>query len=295
MFAWIPVFLAGTILSAGEAVPPPLPKREIAPPAKPYAGKTLEIRVGELKGELYLPRSAPPQGSFVLTIHFHTVSWFAIGEHLVRGLESPLLILNFGQGSSVYQRPFLDPLALDRWLGACRKALLAEGMSPRVEISGLDITSFSAGYGAVRELVQQPNSLKLIRRVILADSLYGSLDSNSSFRVAADESILPWLPLAREAAEGKRTLLITVSEVPTETYANSTECARAIGAKLGLHPTPASPELPATRDPHFPLRSRIDKGALHIWFYGGEDAQAHLTHVRHLADLWKALDAAGNP
>lgn len=295
MFAWIPVFLAGTMLSSGEAVPPPMPKREIAPPAQPHAGKTLEVQVGELKGELFLPRSVPPQESFVLTIHFHTVSWFAIGEHLDRGLQTPLLVLNFGQGSSVYQRPFRDPLALGRWLEACRRALLAEGMPQRVQISGLDLSSFSAGYGAVRELVQQPDSLKLIRRVVLADSLYGSLDSNSSIRVAADESILPWLPLAREAIEGKRTLLITVSEVPTETYANSTECARAIGAQLGLHPAPASPQLPATRDPLFPLRSRIDKGALHIWFYGGEDAQAHLTHVRHLADLWKAMDAAGNP
>jgi hypothetical protein len=53
--------------------------------------------------------------------------------------------------------------------------------------------------------------------------------------------------------------------------------------------------LPATLDPEFPLLTRTDIGHFHVWGYGGADAQAHLTHVRHLADVWKALDAAGEP
>jgi hypothetical protein len=43
------------------------------------------------------------------------------------------------------------------------------------------------------------------------------------------------------------------------------------------------------------LLYRADIGHLHLWGYGGEDAQAHMTHVRHLADVWKALDACGEP
>ncbi|MCA9242137.1 MAG: hypothetical protein KDA37_18125 [Planctomycetales bacterium] len=51
--------------------------------------------------------------------------------------------------------------------------------------------------------------------------------------------------------------------------------------------------LPATLDPQFPLLTRADKGRLHIWGYGGDDLHGHLTHVRHIADIWMALDAAG--
>jgi hypothetical protein len=39
-----------------------------------------------------------------------------------------------------------------------------------------------------------------------------------------------------------------------------------------------------------PLLQRADVGRFHVWNYAGTNAQAHLTHVRHLADLWRALD-----
>ena len=47
--------------------------------------------------------------------------------------------------------------------------------------------------------------------------------------------------------------------------------------------------LPASTDPQFPLQSRADLGNFHIWGYGGDDAQAHMTHARHMADVWRAL------
>ena len=50
--------------------------------------------------------------------------------------------------------------------------------------------------------------------------------------------------------------------------------------------------LPATRDSNSPLLRRADAGHFHIWSYGGEDAPAHLTHVRHMAEVWQALEAA---
>jgi hypothetical protein len=59
-------------------------------------------------------------------------------------------------------------------------------------------------------------------------------------------------------------------------------------------PVPAG-SLPATQDPEFPLLERADSGNFHLWGYGGQDAQAHITHVRHLADVWMALDAAQKP
>jgi hypothetical protein len=49
---------------------------------------------------------------------------------------------------------------------------------------------------------------------------------------------------------------------------------------------------PAAREPEYPLIQRADFGRFHVWNYAGTNAQAHLTHVRHLADLWRALDAA---
>ena len=96
------------------------------------------------------------------------------------------------------------------------------------------------------------------------------------------------------AARGEKTFVLTHSHVPTS-YANTVATAAWImeyvhAERLNLVPG----SLPATLDPEFPLLYRADKGRLHIWGYGGIDAQAHLTHVRHIADIWMALDAAGD-
>jgi hypothetical protein len=163
-------------------------------------------------------------------------------------------------------------------------------------LTSLDITSFSAGYGAVRELVQQPEAFKLIRRVILADSMYGSLTPNMPSRTPLADHVHVWKPLAEAAIRGEKTFCVTFSEVPTPTYASSSEMAVALVTALGgkLDPVELG-ALEATKDPDFPLRQRFDKGHFHVWGYGGQDGQAHMTHARHLADTWKALDKASAP
>jgi hypothetical protein len=63
----------------------------------------------------------------------------------------------------------------------------------------------------------------------------------------------------------------------------------SFASAIRLKPTTS---IAAANDPNFPLLSRADSEGLHVWSYGGEDAQAHLTHVRHMADVWQSLDAA---
>ena len=90
---------------------------------------------------------------------------------------------------------------------------------------------------------------------------------------------------------GEKTFVFTHSQVPTRAYASSFECAAALAARLGVEvKAVATNSLPATRDSNYPLLHRADAGRFHIWSYGGKDAPAHLTHVRHMADVWQALD-----
>src|SRR6185503_10812897 len=159
----------------------------------------------------------------------------------------------------------------------------------------VDVASFSAGYGAVREIVKWPEYRQLIRRIVLCDSMYGSFAAGSTTRPAA-EHIAPWVDFAKMAANGEKTFVLTYSQVPTSNYASSSQCAaaliEAVGAARVIVPRGSTP---ATLDPEFPLLTRADVRDFHVWGYDGADAQAHLTHVRHLADVWRALDAAGEP
>lgn len=274
---------------AGAPVPPPMAERPISR-REGLAVVLQEVEVGGRKATLASTAHGTP--GKVLTLHFHGAGWHALQEHLDRGLSGPLLYFELGQGSTVYATPFQAPGSLAQWIGAAERTL---GLRPG-HFEVLDVTSFSAGYGAVRQIIQDSDAFSKLRRVILCDSLYGSLDPKREGRVVLAEHAEVWAPLARAAIAGDKTFVITYSEVPTPEYASSSEVADAIVRTVGGEIRPVQRgDFAATLDPRFPLRARHDLGAFHVWGYGGSDGPAHLTHVRHLADVWKALDAARRP
>jgi hypothetical protein len=277
--------------------PPPMPRRAIAEPATPPPGETVELEEFDRTFTLFVPAGwrAPASGGLELAVHFHGAPWFAIQEHLRRGLDAPLVVHSPGQGSTIYRVGFEDPARFPQLLRRVEQELKARGAPTSSRVAAVDVTSFSAGYGAVRELVKQPAAFALLRRVILADSMYGSFAPGTTR--PATEHVDVWVPLARAAMAGDKTFVLTHSQVPTDQYASTAQCAAALLEAVGvprrtLSPGPSSP---ATTDPEFPLTYRADSGHFHVWGYGGADAAAHMTHPRHIADVWIALDAAGAP
>ena len=288
------LFCAGLTAAETNIVPPRLVKRTIAPNKQLEGGpqsRQFTLKDGEVPFALFLP-SPVTSPKCRLTVHFHTAAWFIIQEHVRRGATHPLACFQLGEGSTVYRKPFEDRDRFDRCLRAIEAQLRGHSGMSNLAISRLELSSFSAGYGAIREIVKSPAYTDRINAIVLADSMYGGFETNSgNVRVPAREHIDPWIPFAQAARDGKKTFLITYSDVPTSAYASSSECARALLKNLGLtHSDVADNNLDATKDPEFPLLRRTDVAGLHVWGYGGTNAQAHLTHVRHLADLWRAID-----
>lgn len=273
--AWMP--------QAHLVQPPPMPYRRIAPPAS-LPGRQETIQDGKVSFVLYRPEESGVTPDGTLTIHFHGATWFAIEEHLRRGLAGPLIVFNNGQGSSVYREPFLDRGRLSRWVQTVEEKL-------GTRVRRVDLSSFSAGYGAIREIVKSPKYVSLVHRIVLADSMYAGYEpvfAGARSRRPAKADLDPWLPFAKLAAHGGKEFVLTYSQVPTGSYASSSTCARWLAQAVGT-PTEV---LPPTGDPRFPLIERADLGRFHLWGYGGSDADAHTTHARHIADVWRALDAA---
>lgn len=291
-------FLAGSARAESPLpVPPPMPVRAIAPGDEAPAGRQVVLNDRGANFTLFVPQGYAPaaSGEVTLTVHFHTAVWFGIQEHLRRGCANPIVCFHAGEGSAVYRAPFEDRERFGRWLRLVEAELVSGGAPTNTRVTAIEISSFSAGYGAVRELVRQPEYRRLLRRVVLSDSLYGGLDAAAlaeGRRVVLPEHVDCWLPLAREAMAGEKDFVLTVSAIPTARYASSTECADAILAALGVPKRAVAPgSLPSADDPDFPLRHRADQGRFHVWYYDGTNAPAHLTHPRHLADVWRALDA----
>ena len=277
-------------------IPPPMPRRVIAPTTNAPQGESVLLEDGGVKFTLFIPSGwkASDSGETIVTTHFHTIVWFVIQEHLRRGVATALICFQLGEGSTTYRQPFEDTNRFSRVLRLVEGELSKRSAPVHVQIRGVDISSFSAGYGAVRELVKSPSYFKMIRRIVLLDSMYAAFEPTAAVerpRKPANDQIEVWAPFAQAALRGEKTFVLTHSAVPTDKYASSGECATAL---LELLEVPRelvrSGTLPATTDREFPLQSRADRGKFHIWAYGGEDAQAHMTHVRHMADVWRALD-----
>lgn len=274
-----------------------MPRRAIAPPAQKPPGEFLTLDL-QTSHTLYLPPLwTPPQdGQISMTMHFHGALWFAVDEHRRRGLDEPLLALYPGEGSSKYRALFDEPEEFPALMKAVESALIARHAPLGSRVVTLDLSSFSAGYGAVRELLQQPDAAQRIRRIVLADSMYGSLVSKEGPRVVLPEHVEVYAPFARLAVAGDRTFALTYSSIETPTYASTREVAHALATLIGVQrdAVPAGSHA-ATKDPDFPLFERADAGHFHLWGYGGTTAEAHLTHPRHIAEVWLALDASGAP
>ncbi len=288
-----------SVWAASAQVPPIMNKRTIAPSTNQLRGVQVLLNDRRTNFTLFLPDGWTNafSSNSALFVHFHGAPWFVIQEHVRRGAKEPLAVFALGEGSSTYRAPFEDTNRFARVLTLIESELQKRGATD-AHITAVDVSSFSAGYGALRELVKSPDSFRIIRRIALLDSMYGGLkppQQGSTNRVPLAEHIEVWIPFAKAAMRGEKTFVLAHSQVPTSSYANSAECAAALLARLGLKAQlAATNSIPAARDPDFPLLTRADTNGLHIWSYGGTDAQAHMTHARHLAEVWQGLDPAGS-
>ena len=286
---------ACVFLAYGETPPiePPLMRmRAVAPPDSPEPGERLRLEVPGVPFLLFLPEGwahAPPDRA---AIHFHTPDWLAIGEHRRAGYRFPLVSIYLGAGSERYRVPFREAGPFERLMAEIEQQL-SRRQNRVVRLERLDVASFSAGYGAVRELVKQPAAFGRIRRIVLSDSLYGGLlapDKAGGRRVVEPAHVDCWVPFVRAAMRCEKAFVVTHTQVVTPSYASTSECASALLAAVGVTSAPAAPRLASAGDGDFPLLRRADAGCFHIWGYAGTNAAAHTSHAHHLADVWMALD-----
>jgi hypothetical protein len=293
------ILLQGTSFSRGaEVVPPVMSPRPIAPSTTPPPGEQFQLSDRGTNFTVFLPVgwTNTLSSNSVLVVHFHTAPWFAIQEHLRRNAREPLLVFALGEGSTNYRIPFEDTNRFPRIVAQAEDELRRRSGNREATISAVDVSSFSAGYGAVRELVRTPASFRLLRRIVLLDSRYGGLEPMTggvTNRVPLAEHIDVWVPFVRAAMRSEKTFVLTHTQIATRSYASTFECAAALLQRVGIPPDKIAPgSTPAAAEPRYPLLTRADRGCFHIWSYTGDDAESHMTHPRHLANVWEAIDAA---
>jgi len=269
-----------TIASAQAAAQNPSPMSDSTRPHPRVERYDVPGRRAPLSlGTLYISPAFDASRPHVLLLHFHGAPWLV--EHHVRERlpQAALVTVQIGSGSRVYADAFADAPRFG--------ALLDEVDSRLRELTGrapsrrsIALSSFSAGYGAIRSILSQPDHARRVDVVLLADSLHASYTGDAAAPRAADlpvdqATLEPFLTFADEAAAGRKTLWVTHSEVYPGTYASTTETADALLRRAGLARRPALKAGPIGMQ----QLSETGRARLRVTGYAGNSAPDHMDHL----------------
>ncbi len=233
-------------------------------------------------GTLFVPKGTKKKAT--LFLHFH-------GNPLIpeiaaaRAGKVAVISFQLGSGSGVYGRPFTaDPQLFPR--------IVAEAAAKsHLEFERIILTSWSAGYGAVRAILRVPDHYTRVDRVMLIDGMHASYVGDApatgpdleSLLVPEDLSI--FATFARDAIDGKKRMIVTHSEIYPGTYASTTETTDWLVSTLGLKLKAVLKWGPMGTQ----QLSEAKSGKFQLIGYAGNSAPDHVDQLQSLPEYFKWL------
>lgn len=264
--------------SSNSASPPePLPDRGCAIADR---GNGSYVEGGPVPvGKLWVRKGAVgPLGEYTLLLHLH-------GGDAVRKLvlaDDPnleLLVVDRGVGSSAYEGTFPTRRSLDDLVAEVDASVSRIAERP-ARARALVVSSWSAGYRGVEELLGVAGDDPLLSGVILLDSLHASYPTG---KTSLEHGQLErFVAAARRATRDPSFFLhLTHTEIRPPGYASTTETASLLLAELGVE----SKRVSEGGDDLLPLRRVAESGRFTVRGYAGDDARAHCDELRLLPSI----------
>ena len=233
-------------------------------------------------GHVILPQTGgqAEDGGYDVVLHFHGHE--AVRHGFVEVADGTVLAaVDLGVGSGMYEDAFARRELLPEMLESLEGVLRKHSGDPRAHVRNLALSSWSAGYGAVVNILRHHE--ERVDAVVLLDSLHAGYvkgpphDMNALHGVHVG-SIASIVPFARRAAVGEKVLILTHSTVKPPGYAATGEVADFLLDALHLRRAPAEGVTPLG----IRLTSEVSVGGLSVRGYQGNDDVAHCAHVELL-------------
>ncbi|MBM4010038.1 MAG: hypothetical protein FJ286_01470 [Planctomycetes bacterium] len=256
---------------------------DVSPPRRVGAGTAVVLR----------PRGAADERSIAesgdLLIHFHGAV-DTIREALERaGIRATVVVVNQPGLSAAYAAPVREhPALFDSLVSEAALSTPDQPDAPGRHWRRITLSCFSAGYGAVREILRDPAAVDRIDAVVAADSIYAGIADESA--AAGSRAVDPrdmdaFVAFAERAARGEKVFVVTHSAQPTS-YASTTETADHLLGSVGLRRTAVEP----AADAEYPQASRAGRGRFLVLGFAGASGPAHLFHLRSVDRWWAIAD-----
>jgi len=235
--------------------------------------ETLEL------GTLFLPAGLKLRTGLPVLFFFHGGSWLPE----VAAVRNKIAVVHIqaGAGSGTYSKLFDDP---KRFMSLLEDAESKGG----VRFGPVLVGGWSAGCGAVRQILKTPASYNRITGVLLIDGMHTDYaDGNTGpLESQLDPANLEiWLQLGRDAIAGRKRMVVTHSEIFPGTYASTTETADYLVAQLGLKLRPVLKWGPMGSQ----QLSEVAAGRFRLLGFAGNSAPDHVDQLHSLPVYLKWL------
>ena len=210
-----------------------------------------------------------------LLIHFHGANWIA--DVAAASIGSASLAVNLGSGSTAYAKPFRAPARF-------RKLLAEAEAASGTRFAEVTLSGWSAGCGAIREILKSPDNDTRIAKVILIDGIHTGYPKGSPGPLESEIDPAPLAPLlrfARLATAGEKTMIVTHSEIFPGTYASTTETADWMLRELDLRRRAILKWGPMQTQQLSECRS----ASFYLAGFAGNSAPDHVDQLHSLPDL----------
>lgn len=234
-------------------------------------------------GQVLLPHQGgiSKSGQFDVVIHFHGHE--PIRKEFVKTAKGIVLVgIDLGIGSGAYQAAFSSPATFTNLLASVEAAVAHHAGRKSAHIRKLALSSWSAGYGAIEQILRQP-AAKKVDAVILLDSLHAGYADEQTHTLKT-EQVAPFLAFAKRAAAKQTFMFMSHSSIIPPGYASTTETAGYVVGRLGGRPRKANRQDVLGLD----MFERYDKGNFHMRGYTGDDKPDHCAHIGLMADIVRA-------
>ncbi|APR86775.1 hypothetical protein A7982_12124 [Minicystis rosea] len=235
---------------------------------------------GMSMGQVLLPHQGgiSKSGQFDVVIHFHGHE--PIRKEFVKTAKGIVLVgIDLGIGSGAYQTAFSSPAAFTNLLSSIEAAVARHAGRPSAKIRKLALSSWSAGYGAIEQILRQPAGKK-VDSLILLDSVHAGYTDEQAHALKT-EQLVPFVEFAKRAAKKQTFMFLSHSSIIPPGYASTTEVGDYIVHQLGGKPKKANRQDVLGLD----MIDRFDKGNFHMRGYTGDDKPDHCAHIGLMAGI----------
>ncbi len=214
-------------------------------------------------------------------VHFHGDPATVNNNAGYADLNAVIINVTYSGLSAAYTTPFSNDTTLfgDILDDALSTLRAQPDIASTVAWDQLSISSFSAGYGAVRQILKQPTYYNQIDGLLLADSLYASFTSSTD-HTPLDSQMVDFRSFAQDAAAGNKTMIVSHSQVPTYSYSNTAETADDLMDYVGITPTSINQSGLGTLQ----FYRTAELGNFQVWGATGSTASAHTQHLQYMAE-----------